>query len=165
MSTDTRNDAETEKRLWDEIEGGGAGMLGVVGSGDHFQPMTPYLNREAGRIWFFVKKDADLVRTVGEGRDAMFIVQHGQKFDACIAGRLVENLDTDARDAHWNKVVEAWFPEGKTDPTLTMLRFDCRDAQLWISEGGPLKFGWEIAKANVTGKEPDVGERTSLSLN
>ncbi len=46
-----------------------------------------------------------------------------------------------------------------------MLRLDAADAQLWITEAGPLKFMWEIVKANATKSTPDLGERTDISLH
>jgi hypothetical protein len=36
------------------------------------------------------------------------------------------------------------------------------DAAIWASTGNPLAFGWEIAKANLQDRAPDVGVRTSL---
>jgi len=45
-----------------------------------------------------------------------------------------------------------------------MLRFDASDAHVWLSETNPLAFGFQIAKANMTGREPDVGESRPLRL-
>ena len=35
---------------------------------------------------------------------------------------------------------------------------DCDDAQVWVSDAGPVKFAWEIARANATGRAPDLGQ-------
>ena len=37
-------------------------------------------------------------------------------------------------DKLWNKQVEAWFPGGKEDPNLALLRFDIDDAEFWESD-------------------------------
>jgi general stress protein 26 len=166
MSIDRANRHEIENRLWDEIEDAHVGMLGVMQGGPrHFQPMTPFCEREAGRIWFFVNHRAEIVRTLGEGREAMFVVQRDGKFQACVGGQLVEDPDRAHIDRFWNSATAAYFPEGKSDPDLTLLCFDCVDAELWISEGGPLRFAWEVAKANLTHHRPDMGGKTSLSLS
>jgi len=52
-------------------------------------------------------------------------------------------------DKLWSKPVEAWFPGGKSDPSLALLRFDIDDAELWESDmslTGKLKmlFGGKI---------------------
>lgn len=46
-----------------------------------------------------------------------------------------------------------------------MLCLEVADAQVWISEGGPLKFAFEIAKANATGQTPDVGGSRRIDLH
>jgi general stress protein 26 len=61
-------------------------------------------------------------------------------------------------------VLAAWFPGGKDDPSLTLLRLDARDAELWISRGGPVRFAWEVAKANLTDSPPDVGDKAHIQL-
>ena len=154
---------EAEARLWKEIDDRHMGMLGVVGGKPHhFQPMTPFTEPDSRTIWFMTRDDTDLVHQATDGK-AMFIVQ-AKDFQACIGGTLTVTHDRARIDKFWNAVVAAWYPDGKDDPHLTMLRFDCDDAQLWLSEAGPVRFAFEIAKANITGKQPDVGDRAHLNL-
>ncbi len=167
MSTHLNDPAEAQSRLWDEIRKVRYGMLGLTGlrSGGHFQPMTAFCEPETGEIWFFTLNQTDLARATVEPSDAMFVIQaKDQAFQACLGGRLQQRYDRARMDRYWNPVVAAWYPEGKDDPSLTLLRFAAHDAQVWISEGGPVRFAWEIAKANLTGKTPDVGESGSLSF-
>ena len=159
--------AELEVRLWKEIEKARYGMLGLVGRSpaQHFQPMTAFCEPDNGQIWFFSRSDTDLARAVAEGADAMFVVQaKDQGFQACVGGRLAQQVDRARIEQYWGPIVAAWYPDGKDDPRLTLLRFDLSDAQVWLSETNPLAFGFQIAKANVTGREPDVGETRPLSF-
>ena len=158
---------EIEDRLWKEIDKGRFGMLGLTGEkSQHFQPMTAFAERETGEIWFYTYKDTDLAQAVQDGAEAMFIVvSKDQELQGCIGGRLTQAHDAVRLEKYWNPHVAAWYPEGKDDPRLTMLRFDCRDAQVWLTEAGPVKYGWEIARANSTGRMPDLGDKASLNLN
>jgi general stress protein 26 len=158
--------AELEVRLWSEIEKARFGMLGLAGGPPrHMQPMTAFCDREAGAIFFFVRRSNDLIKEAGMGHAAMFCVMaKDQEFQACVGGDLREDHDPAKIDKFWNAVAAAWFPEGRSDPELTLLRFDPADAQVWVSRSGPLAFGWEIAKANLTHKEPDVGDKAHLEL-
>jgi general stress protein 26 len=167
VAIDIHNRTEVENQLWDEIEEAHLGMLGVAGDGPvRFQPMTPYCERDHGRLWFFTSRQAEIVAGLGDGRAAAFIVQsRSGKFQACIAGELVEDADRARIDRFWNSAASAYFPRGKDDPDLTMLSFDCGDAQIWRSDAGPLRFAWEVAKANLTHTRPDVGETTSVRLS
>ena len=46
-----------------------------------------------------------------------------------------------------------------------MLALHVDDADIWASTDSTLKFGWEIAKANLQDdKTPDVGVRQHLSF-
>ena len=162
------NDRELEQRLWKQIEKDGTGMLGLVGGPPrHMQPMTAFIDGDGSRgLWIFCRKQNDLLKEMGDSHAAMFTIMSGDhhEFVACIGGRLTEQYDPDKIDKFWNPVVAAWYPDGKDDPDLTLLRLDPEDAQVWVSKGGAVRFGWEIAKANLSHKQPDIGESRHLNL-
>lgn len=164
MSMDVRDAGAVERRLWDEILRHQIGMLGIVGASAHLQPMTAFPEPERQQIWFFTRTDTDLACDVGDGRQAMFVFQQ-RELQACIAGDLTLEHDTARIEKYWNAVVAAWHPGGKADPELTLLRLDCRDAEVWISETGPVRFAWEIAKANATKHQPQVGGKANLHFH
>ena len=68
--SDKISQTEAEDRLWKAIEHGQhTGMLGAAGQ--HFQPMTAFVEREAGKIWFYTYKDSELaVAVAGEHQRA-----------------------------------------------------------------------------------------------
>ena len=163
---DTADREAAEKRLWAEIDKLHTGMLGIVdGEPQHFQPMTAFSEREAGRVWFFTRTDTDMSKDVAQPRQAMFIIQSkDQEMQACISGQLVQRIDRAKLEEHWNPHVAAWYPQGKDDPRLTMLCLQCEDARIWLSEAGPVRYMFEVAKANITDREPDIGGRTDVNL-
>lgn len=163
MTTDMSDRTAVERRLWDEIERHQIGMLGVVGSGTP-QPMTAFVEQEREEIWFFTRSDTDLARQAGEGRAAMFVFQQ-KEVQACISGELSVQHDPARIAKYWNAVVAAWYPQGKDDPRLTMMRLECMDAEVWISQVGPVRFAWEIAKANATKHQPHVGGKANLHFH
>lgn len=166
MTTDIQDHAAVEKKLWSEIEDSRFGMLAPTNPpGEHFQPMTAFAEPEAGKIWFYTRSDSDVAVAARDGVQAMFVfMSKDRKLQASVKGEMRATLDALHRDKFWNSVVSAWFPKGKDDPHLTMLRFDCGEAQVWLSDAGPVKFGLEIAKANLTGRPPDVGGQATLKL-
>ena len=160
MSIDIHDKAAVEERLWSDLEKNRFGMLGAVGLPiRHFSPMTAFAEPESGKIWFYTSKEL-------YGAPAMFILMtKDQQLQACIGGELRTAFDALHRDKYWSPMVSAWFPKGKDDPSLTLLCLQCEDAEVWISEEGPVKFGWEIAKANLMGSTPDVGGHATLTLS
>ena len=165
MSIDINDRAAVERLLWDEIERHQVGMLGVMGaSAHHAQPMTAFVEAEDGRLWFFTRADTELARQIGEGHPAMFVFQ-AKDLQACITGDLTLRHDEARIAKYWNAIVAAWHPYGKDDPRLTMMCLDCRDAEVWVSQAGPMKFAWEIAVANARKHEPHLGGRANLHFH
>ena len=164
MSIDTQDLAAVERRLWTALEDHQTGMLGIDGNPRQTQPMTAFLERDINQIWFFTRSDTDLSRAIGEGRRASFIVQR-KALQAVITGELTLQYDPDRIDRYWNAVVAAWYPLGRDDPGLTMLCLTCAEAQVWLSDAGPIRFVWEIAKANATHRPPELGGRASLNFH
>lgn len=155
---------DPEHQLFDEIDGVHAVMLGVEGAGA-MQPMAPELDRTTKTVWFYTKKDTDLARSVGTGAPGILcLVGKSQDYHACLSGRIEQRLDPEVRDRFWNSVVDAWFEGGKDDPNLTMLAMKLDQGHIWASTDSTLKFGWQIAKANLTDTEPDVGVTRQLTF-
>ena len=168
MADKTLTAAEAEDAFRDSLKKSNTGMLGLDQPGYHAQPMTAFLDEDTGAIWFFTREDTDLAKdaAVGSGQSAMF--HYGSKDQnvwACIHGTLsVHGPDREIIDRYWNPVLAAWYPEGKDDPNLTILRFEADDGRVWVNEGGFFKFAYEIAKANVTRTMPDAGGAVDVNL-
>ena len=158
--------AAVEKGLWTAIEERPVGMLCLTGSPyRNTLPMTAFAEPESGLLWFFTRSDSLLAKTVQTVTQAAFIIMSkNQDLQASIVGDLVVSQDPLHREKYWNSVLAAWFPKGKTDPGTTLLCLTCDLAEVWFSETGALKFGWEIAKARLTGQAPDMGGHVSLNL-
>lgn len=165
---DTLTAAEAEKEFWKSLKDSNPGLLGLDQPGYHAQPMTAFREEETGTIWFFTRDDTDLAKDagIGGGQSAMF--HYGSKDQntwACIHGELsVHGPDRTIIDRHWNPVLAAWYPGGKDDPHLTILRFDADDGRVWVNKGGLIKFAFEVAKANLTRTLPDAGGVADVNL-
>lgn len=157
---------EAEKEFWKSLKESNTGMLSVDTPGYHSQPMTGFGEPETGTIWFFTRDDTDFARDVAVGgQPGMFTYQaKDQKVQACIHGVLSIDQDRERIDRYWNPVVAAWYPDGKDDPRLTLVRFDAEDGRVWVSDKGALGFGYEVLKANLTKSTPDAGGVSDVNL-
>lgn len=165
MASTTQAKTDPREQLLDQLGKSIPGILGVQGSHSHMQPMAPMLDREAGRIWFFTKRNTDLVREVGAGAHGHFcLISRSHDYHACIGGRMTPSSSREIVDRYWNPMIAAWYEQGKDDPQLILLEFRMKDAAVWASTGSSVVFGWEIAKANLTGNEPDVGHHTVVTF-
>ncbi|OQW46019.1 MAG: general stress protein [Proteobacteria bacterium SG_bin6] len=135
-------------------------MIGLDDTPDHSQPMTAQtLEDRQDALWFFASRDNRLA--IGGPAMAQF-VSKGHDFFACLHGILSADEDRAMIDRLWSKQVEAWFPGGKEDPKLLLLRYDMESAELWegdVSLTGQVKmlFGGTI-------KPSEAGEHAEVSL-
>ena len=96
------------RQLWDEINAVHAGMLGLEGLHMHMQPMAPHADPKTNTIWFFTKKDADLVQSIKPGSRAHFcVVGKEHDYHACLSGVLEVREDKAKLDEYWNSVTAA----------------------------------------------------------
>ncbi len=138
--------AKLKKDLWKKMAASPFLMLGLS-NGDHSEPLTVQLDQDqVDRLYFFVGKDNRLA----SGGPAMAqFVSKGHDFFACLSGKVGIDDNSAMIDKLWSKQAEAWFPGGKDDPNLALLRFDIDDAELWeadMSLSGKLKmlFGGKV---------------------
>jgi general stress protein 26 len=133
--------------LWKKLAESPFVMVGLIDTPAHHIPLTAQLDPDqVDTLFFFIAKDN---RLAPGGRAMAHFVSKGHDFFACIDG--VARIDNDFAmiDKLWNKHAEAWFPGGKDDTNLALLRLDIDTAELWetdMSLGGKLKllFGGTI---------------------
>jgi general stress protein 26 len=134
---------ELEAKLWKALESDRTMMLGLDGAEDgHTRPMTAQVEDDHSRIWFFTAKDNALVQALagGTGRAIATFASKGHDVFATFHGELKLDNDPAVIGRLWNRFVAAWYPGGKTDPTLALLRLDAERAEIWL-EGSSLVAG------------------------
>ena len=165
MADTKMTETDPKAQFWEEADKVKAGMLKIEGSGHHSQPMSPQLDPDAGKVWFFISTDADLAQSVKAGHDKAHFTVTGEDHDywACVSGKMAENKDPAKVEEFWSPMVAAWFEGGKDDPKMTLYEMTLSDGQVWSATDSSAKFGWEIAKANLMDeKTPNVGAQNSV---
>jgi general stress protein 26 len=128
--------AELRKKFWHAFEDSPFVMLQLDNDPDSAAPMTAQLDRDANHaIWFFTSRDN---RFAAKGGATATFASKGHDVFARFHGVLSEETSRERLDKQWSTFVEAWFPGGKDDPNLLMLRLDLGDASIWASEMGVL---------------------------
>ncbi len=141
------DETELKRDLWKRMADSPLLMVALTETGGHSEPLTAQLDRDqADRLWFFVSRHN---RLAPGGKAIAQFVSKGHDYFACLAGNVSVDNDPAMIDKHWSQQVQSWFPQGKQDPDLCLLRFDIQDAELWeadMSLSGKLKmlFGRKI---------------------
>ena len=138
--------AQLKRDLWKRMSDSPFLMVGLT-DGQHSEPLTAQLDKDqVDTLWFFIGKDNRLAK--GGPAMAQF-VSKGHDVFACLSGSVRIHNDFAMIEKLWSRQVEAWFPGGKDDPNLALLRIDVDSAELWetdMSLSGKLKmlFGGTI---------------------
>ena len=131
-------EAEIVEKFWKALKSDRTVMLRISKPGDMPRPMTAQVDEDMpGTIWFFADRHDDLAGSLGSGAatEATF-ADKGHDLFATVEGNLSISDDPKMIDKLWSPFVEAWFPGGKTDPRLALLRMDPGAATIWLSETG-----------------------------
>ncbi len=123
------NAAELKTKFWHAMQASSFVMLQLDADPDTSSPMTAQLDREAdSAIWFFTSIHN---RFAEMGPATAAFSSKGHDLFARFHGNLVREASQERFDKQWSNFVAAWFPGGKEDPDLVMLRMDLGEATIW----------------------------------
>lgn len=139
----TEADYELETKLWKAIRKDRTVMLGLAGIEEgHAQPMAAQIlheDDERGPIWFFTSTDTDLAKALSHShRGVVHFSSKDHELFASLHGELTLDNNRHIVDQLWNSFVAAWYPGGKDDPKLQLIRLDPERAQMWLNENNLL---------------------------
>jgi general stress protein 26 len=132
------------------------GML-VTRSSDgtiHARPMSVAKLDANDDIFFATSIDSGKIEDVEQGNQVAVTFQSPRAY-VSLSGTARIVKDKTTIDSVWSEPMRVWFPKGKEDPSLCVLRFHPVAGEFWNMEGGKgLKYLFDAAKAYVTGTTP-----------
>jgi len=136
-------------------------------SGDlHSRPMSS--NGEVddnGDIWFFTNVSSLKVTEIEKlpKVNASFADLDEQRY-VSITGTAQLIRDRAKIDELWKPEFNMWFPGGKDDPEIALLRVSLEKAEYWDSPSSTIGYALSFVSSLVTGKQPDLGENKKVEL-
>lgn len=156
-----KSDDKIRQDMWKAMAASPYVMLGLTGDSQHYEAMYAVLDDDAhGEFWFYTKKDN---RVAKGGPATVQFVAKGHDLFASIRGALTEETDPAVIDRYWNKQVEAWYEQGRNDPSLKMMRFNLDDAEIWETDHS-LTGKLKMMTGNTIYNE-EAGSHTVSELN
>ena len=163
-------DNTSRQQLWDLIKDIKFAMFTTRHENGHLhsRPMTTQNKSvdEDSSLWFFMSRAGDPVADLlSDATVNVAYADTGKDSYVSVSGtaRVVENLAK--KEQLWNKLNEAWFPRGATDPDLALVQVQITHANYWDVKSNKLVQLFAMAKAAVTGSPPkDLGEHGEVRL-
>lgn len=120
-----------------------------------------------GELLFFTSASSAKVAQLTQDSEAnLAYADHDDKRFVSIRGCARMDRDPETIDELWSPIQKVFFPEGKDDPQLMVLRIKVRDAVFWEAASGSwLERAMDFAQA-LQSEEPGVlGTRGRLDLS
>jgi general stress protein 26 len=149
----------TQKHLQELLESFDTAML-ITHHGDqnHARPMAVAEIEGVNTLWFVTLLDAPKADEIRRDDRVSITFQSGRRFVA-LSGRAELVGDRSRIHALWKSLWKVWFPLGKDDPSLSLIRVTVTDAEFWDDAGSKgLKYVFEAAKALLSKERPAVTE-------
>ena len=142
-------------------------MFTTVGD-DGLVSRPMYVNQQAafdGTLWFFTyassRKVRDVTRTPGVNLG--FALPDDDQW-LSVRGTAEVVRDRARIEALWQTLLQAFFPNGKDDPDVALLKVTAHGAELWDGQKPALAKAFELAKGFVTREPAQPADDVKLTL-
>ncbi len=116
-----------------------------------------------GDLWFLSQDPSDKTSEIAANNQVNVAMESGKGF-LSIAGTASVLHDRTKIDELWSPMVEAWFPNGKEDDSVAVIKVTADAAEYWSADEPKPVTLLKIAAATVTGKRPDIGGNETVTL-
>jgi general stress protein 26 len=123
----------------------------------HSRPMWNQEADEAGDLWFFTRLSSPKVTEISKDGQVNLGYANPDKNDyVSISGRAEIVRDRAKIEEKWSPPLKAWFPDGKDDPQIALIRVHPDKGEYWDSPSSTIVHIYGYAKAALTGSSPAV---------
>ncbi len=168
---DTLYGQQARDKVWALIKDIKFALLATYSSQGHIFHARPMMAQNPGKearfdgtLWFFTAKDSRKADEIRANPQALLTyADTGSQNYVSISGRAFVETNQTKVDELWTDMAKVWFPEGREDPNLVLIRFEVEEAEFWDSPG-PMAVTFSYIKAFMTGQEPRIGETGHVHL-
>lgn len=118
---------------------------------------------ENGEIIFFTAAKSHKVEELTDDAEVnLAYAQPGEQRYVSVRGRARMDRDEDTINELWSPMQKIFFPDGKNDPNLMVLRVRVRDASYWEASGNFVTRAFDLARALVDENPAELGKQGHL---
>lgn len=158
--------ADDLAKLWTMIKGIRVAML-TSRDGTHLRsrPMAASQSSFDGTLWFFTRASAHKVDEVEAlSQVAISYADPSAENYVSLSGTASLVQDPALIEQYWTPLLKTWFPKGKEDPDVALLRIEVAQAEYWDAPSSTVVHLYGYVKATLTGESPQPGGHDKLTL-
>ncbi len=154
------------EKLWELMRSTKFAMLTTEDDGElRSRPMAASQDSFDGTLWFFTRASAHKVDEVqAHQRVGVSYADPDKQNYVSLSGTAALVRDPALIDAHWAEILRTWFPKGKGDPDIALLRVDVTQAEYWDAPNSKMVHAYGYLKARLTGSAPAPGGNEKVSV-
>ena len=120
---------------------------------------------DQGNFWFMSASESDKNQEIkNDARVQLFISNPGNYEFLSVYGTASISRDPEKIDKYWNDIAKAWFPGGKDDPSITIIKVTPEEGFYWDTKDGKLVSMIKILASAVIGKTIEEGVEGTISV-
>jgi general stress protein 26 len=162
----TADTPEMREKLWGMMKGIQTAMLTTEDAGHlRARPMVASQQGFDGTLWFFTRRSSHKVAEVGADHQVgVSYADSGKQDYVSLSGTATLVTDKASIEAHWSEAMRTWFPKGKDDPEVALLKVTVEAAEYWDAPNSTMVHAYGYVKAVMTGEPPHPGENHKVSF-
>jgi len=142
-------------------------MLTTIGpeGKPHSRPMYSFELKDDGIIWLFISRDSHKVEEIEANPNVILNYSNPQHdLYVTISGTAMLSENMDKIEELWSDRFKAWFPYGKEDRNLTLLKIIPHQAEYWQSPDLLLTQIVSLVKNTLSGNAYVEGEHKKIDF-
>ena len=157
--------SEATEKMWGMIKSIGFAMLTTEDGGElRARPMYAAQDGFYGDLWFFTKASSHKVQEAAGQKVGVTYADPGKQDYVSLSGQATIIQDKATIAAHWSESMRTWFPSGKDDPDIALMRVEVKSAEYWDAPNSTMVHAFGYVKAVLTGTSPHPGENEKLTF-
>lgn len=129
------------------------------------RPMAVAEATECGELWFVSNRHSGKVTDVKSDHEVAVTMQSAHQF-ITLSGKCELVDDRKKIEELWKEMWKVWFPKGKTDPEITLLKFVPSHGEYWDNSGtSGVRYMIKAGMAYLHGEQPDVDPKINASVS
>ena len=129
------------------------------------RPMSPVDTDDEGCIWFFSPKSSNKNSEIRkEPQVHLTFSNWGSNEYLSISGNAEIIIDKKKFDEKWSTITKVWFPNGKDDPELSLIKVTPYQTHYWDTKHNKMVALLKMVTSIATGKTMDDGVEGELRI-
>lgn len=129
------------------------------------RPMSTLDVDDEGNLWFFSSKASDKNDEIKSDETVQLLyAKNSNSHFLTITGNAQVVKDQKKIDELWNPLAKTWFPGGKEDPDLCVVKVTPHEAYYWDTINGKMITLLKMATSAVTGNPSEVGVEGKINV-